>query len=288
MKALRLTGLQVIVTGSSGGIGEAIARAFANAGGHVACVARSADKLKTVVEDINGKGKGKAIAVGADVASPGGAQKILSQVEAELGPVDVLVNNAGIARIGALIDEPEDTDIWWRVYEVNVRAPVTMIRAVLPSMLKRKTGYLISTSSSVATMALPGMSAYASSKAAISKFHQSLSLELKDTGITTFAVHPGVVNTNLGQGDNGINQASMEHPAVKAFLSTIDPNHHNQEPQLCANLMVALSGDDRFKKLSGHHLNVEQDLEAVITDAEKGENSRIQKENLYVVNIGAL
>lgn len=103
---------QAIVTGSSGGIGEAIAKAFGNAGASVACVARSEDKLKKVVDTINNSGRGRAIAVGGDVGKKGAAQEILARVEAELGPVDILVNNAGIARIGALIDEPEDLDIW--------------------------------------------------------------------------------------------------------------------------------------------------------------------------------
>ena len=225
----------------------------------------------------------------ADVSKPNAPKDVLAKVESEFGPVDILINNAGIARIGALIDEPEDTDIWWKVYEVNVRAPVSMIRAVLPSMQERKTGYVISVSSSVATMALPAMTAYASSKAAISKFHQALVPELDGTGITTFALHPGVVETNLGRGANGINENGMEHPAVKAFLGGIsDPNFKKQTPELAADLFVALTADERFQKLSGKHLNVEQDLEAVITEMEKEGGGRIEKEQLYRVNIGAL
>lgn len=277
------------MTGSSGGIGAAIVKQFANAGAQVACIARSESSLKAVVDEINAKGRGKAIAVVADVAKPGAAKEVLSKVEAELGSVDILINNAGIARIGAVIDEPEDLDIWWRIYEVNVRAPVSMIRAVLPSMQKRKTGYVISVSSSVATMALPAMTAYASSKAAISKFHQSLVPELEGTGIFSFALHPGVVQTNLGQSADGLNQASMEHPAVKAFIEEIsDPNFKRQTPELAADLLVALTADERFQKLSGKHLNVEQDLEAVITEMEKEDGGRIEKEQLYRVNIGAL
>lgn len=92
-----LTSVQVIVTGSSGGIGEAIARAFSNAGAKVACVARSEDKLKAVVTSINGASRGKAVAVTGDVSKKGAAQEILGKVEAELGPVDVLVNNAGMS-----------------------------------------------------------------------------------------------------------------------------------------------------------------------------------------------
>ena len=242
-----------------------------------------------MVDTINKSGRGKAVAVAGDVGKKGAAQDIVSKVEAELGPIDILVNNAGIARIGALIDEPEDLDAWWRVYEINVRAPVSLIRAVLPSMHKRKTGHVISVSSSVATMALPAMAPYASSKAAISKFHQSLAPELEGTGITSFAVHPGVVDTNLGQSVDGLNKDSMEHPAVKNFIAGIsDSSFKKQVAELPADLIVALSADERFKKLSGKHINVEQDLEAVITEAEKPDGGRIEKESLYVVNIAAL
>ena len=254
----------------------------------MACIARSEGSLKAVVDEINAIGRGRAVAVVADIGKPNAPKEVLAKVEAELGPVDILVNNAGIARIGALIDEPEDMDIWWRVYEVNVRAPVSMIRAVLPSMQERKTGYVVSVSSSVATMALPAMTAYASSKAAISKFHQSLVPELDGTGIISLALHPGVVQTNLGQGENGLNKSSMEHPAVKAFLAGMDPNFKRQTPELAGDLLVALTADERFKKLSGKHLNVEQDLEAVITEAEKEDGGRIEREQLYRVNIGAL
>ena len=148
--------IEVIVTGSSSGIGIATSKAFAAAGAKVACVARSESNLNTVVDEIKLAG-GKAIAVVADVGKAGAPKQIISKVEAELGPIDILVNNAGIARIGAVIDESEDMDVWWRVYEVNVRAPVAMIRAVLPSMQERNTGIVMSVSSGVATMTLPAM-----------------------------------------------------------------------------------------------------------------------------------
>lgn len=164
-----------------------------------------------------------------------------------------------------------------------------MIRAVLPSMTKRGNGVVISISSSVATMALPAMTAYASSKAAISKFHQSLAIDLDGTGVKSFAVHPGVVDTNLGQSADGINKESMENPATKSFIAGIsDPNFKKQVPQLAGDLVVALAANERFAKLTGKHLNVEQDLESVITEAEKEGGGRIEKEQLYRVNIGAL
>ena len=281
--------MQVIVTGASSGIGIATSKAFAHAGAHVACVARSEANLKPVVEEINSAGKGRATAFPADISRPGGPKQLISKIESELGPIDVLVNNAGITRIGAVIDEPDDMDIWWRNYEVNVRAPVAMIRGVLPSMTSRKTGIVMSVSSAVATMALPAMTAYASSKAAISKFHESLVPELEGTGVLSFAVHPGMVQSNLGKADNALNMSSMEHPAVKAFMAGITAGvRKTQEPELPADVMVALVAEERCKVLNGKHVNADQDLEAVVVEAEKEDGGRIRKERLYVVNIGTL
>src|ERR1700761_9459031 len=169
----KLNGKVVIVTGSSGGIGVGISKAFAAAGGRVACVARRENDLNTVVDEIKAAGN-EAIPVVADIAKPGAAKEIVSTVEEKLGPVDILVNNAGISRIGPLEREDDSIDIWWRVYEVNVRAPVALIRAVLPSMIERKSGIVMTVSSEVASWELPVMTAYASSKAAISKVHQLL------------------------------------------------------------------------------------------------------------------
>lgn len=223
------------------------------------------------------------------MAARGAAKKIVSQVEKELGPVDILISNAGISRISPLEVEDEDLDIWWRVYEVNVRAPVALIRAVLPSMLARKTGYLITTGSSVATLPLPVMTAYSSSKAAISKFHESLSKELDGTGVTTFAVHPGQIKTELGAAQNAINKAHIQHPGMQAFMASVSGgNHKAQSAEVCADTMVALTADPAYKILTGHHINATQPLPPVLKEAQKEGKGRLGAERLYLVNIATL
>ncbi|EME83871.1 uncharacterized protein MYCFIDRAFT_101118, partial [Pseudocercospora fijiensis CIRAD86] len=189
------------ITGASAGIGRATTKAFAAAGASVACIARRENDLKVLVEEIRSEG-GKATAVAADVSQPGTPAHIVSSVERELGPIDILISNAGITRLSPL-DAEKDLSIWWRCYEVNVLAPVSLIHAVLPSMKARKTGIIMTVSSAVASMALPCMSAYASSKAAISKFHESITPELAGSGILSFAVNPGMVGgTELGSATN--------------------------------------------------------------------------------------
>jgi NAD(P)-dependent dehydrogenase (short-subunit alcohol dehydrogenase family) len=232
---------------------------------------------------------GKAISIVADVTAKGAAQKIVAQVEKDLGPVDILVNNAGISRIGPLNGEDEDLDIWWRVYEINVRAPVSLVRAVLPSMLKRNTGVLLTTGSAVATMSLPVMTAYSSSKAAISKFHESLSVELQNTNILSFAVHPGMVKTELGAAENAINRAQIQHPAMQGFLKMASSSEiKRQDPELCADTMVALAADPRYKVLTGHHINATQELPPVAQEAEKEGKGRLGSERLYLITVPAL
>jgi NAD(P)-dependent dehydrogenase (short-subunit alcohol dehydrogenase family) len=240
-----------------------------------------------LVSEIEGLG-GRAFALAADVAQPGAANQVVSEVEQKFGPVDILINNAGISRISPLVTEDPSIDIWWRVYEVNVRAPVALIRAVLPSMIGRRGGVVITTSSQVASLALPVMTAYASSKAAISKFHENLVPELEGTGVLSFAVNPGVVATELGKATDAINRSAIDHPAMQTFIKMAQGDRKTQSPESCANLMVTIAADKRCAVLTGHHLNGDQELEPVLAEAEKSELGRIGKDRLYLVNIGEL
>lgn len=280
---------QVVVTGASVGIGRATGKAFAAAGASVAVVARRSDDINTLVAEIKSSG-GHAIPITADVSAKESPKRIIETVEKEFGPIDILINNAGISRIGPLVEEPEDLDIWWKVYEVNVRAPVALIRAALPGMIKRGKGVVMSVSSEVASMQLPVMTAYASSKAAISKFHESIVPELAGTGVLSFAVNPGMVGgTELGKG--AINMDAMEHPAQKAFFDHIKSSAGNNTMgtmELPADFMVALAVDERAEKLHGKHVNADQDFEPVLEEICKEGGGRIEKEALYKVNIGKL
>ncbi len=108
----KLDGQVAIVTGASSGIGVGICKALAAAGANVACVARREAELNKVVDEIKTNGH-KAAAFVTDIAKRGAAKELIEKVESRLGPVDVLVNNAGISRIGAIEAEPEDLDIWY-------------------------------------------------------------------------------------------------------------------------------------------------------------------------------
>ncbi|KAF2166713.1 hypothetical protein M409DRAFT_22769 [Zasmidium cellare ATCC 36951] len=282
----KLEGKVAIVTGASIGIGRSIAKAFAAAGASVAVVARREPELGTLVEDISAThGHGRAVPIVADVSSDGAAKDIVARVEKALGPVDILINNAGINHIGLLSEE--EPDAWWKVQQVNVLAPVSLSCAVLPSMLKRKTGVIISTSSSYAATAAPALSASSTSKATLSKFHECLARELDfleaSQNIVTFAVNPGTVMTEQLQ-------SGFHHPLMQKLMSDggFTGEFKMQTPELCADTMVALAADPAYKPLTGRHLNAAQRLPRVLEEVQKKGQGRVGAENLYLVNIATM
>lgn len=130
----KLKGKVVLVTGSSRGIGRLIALAFAAAGASVGCLARTGSEIEQLAAKIKKDYSVPAAAITGDVL--GDPSEIVAKVEAALGPIDILVNNAGISRFST-IEHEEDLETWWKVLEVNVKAPMNLIHAVVPSMIKR-------------------------------------------------------------------------------------------------------------------------------------------------------
>ncbi len=284
--------MQALITGTSGGIGRSIAKAFAAAGASVALVARREPELLSLVKEIEEAGAtGKAVAIVADVVEEGAPRRIVQETEEALGPVDILINNAGITRIGPV--SVEDMKAWWRVYEVNVLAPVSLCREVLPSMTKRQTGVVISTSA-LGTLDQPAMSAYASSKMALSKFHELLAKELEAESPNTrsYAVYPGFIWTGIGTREGEINTAQMQHPAMQklfGMFTGVDPKDMKmQTPELCADTMVALAADPVYAVLSGFHINAPQELPPLVKEAQKEGNGRLGAERLHSVKIAAM
>ena len=234
---------------------------------------------------------GKAIAIAEDVVEDGAPRRVVQKTEEKLGPVDILINNAGITRMGPV--SVEDMKAWWRVYEVNVLAPVSLCREVLPSMTKRQTGVLISTSA-LGTLDQPAMSAYASSKMALSKFHELLAKELEAESPNTrsYAVYPGFIWTGIGTREGEVNTEQMQHPAMQklfGMFSGIDPSQMKmQTPELCADTMVALAADPVYAVLSGFHINAPQELPPLVEEAQKEGHGRLGAERLHSVKIAAM
>lgn len=182
-----------MITGASRGIGRAVAVAAAARGARVGLLARSEADLKSVLVEAGGRG---AIAV-ADVAEPEDLQAALTSLEAELGPVDVLVANAGIGSYGAFADLSADEAE--RLVRVNVLGTVHAIRAVVPGMIERRRGHIVTIGSIAGRLGSPFEAIYSATKFAGVGLTEALVVELEPYGIGVTMIQPGPVATHFGE-----------------------------------------------------------------------------------------
>lgn len=176
-----LEGQVVIVTGGGRGIGQTIAMVLAKAGAQVTVVARSEAQLIETVEAIDRAG-GRAMAIPVDVSDSSAVHWMVREVEEKFGPINLLVNNAGVAEPFGPIAQA-DAAAWWRCFEINVRGPFLCSQAVLPGMLGRRRGRIVHVASGAGTFAIPNLSAYAISKTALIRLSETLALECAHTGV---------------------------------------------------------------------------------------------------------
>jgi 3-oxoacyl-[acyl-carrier protein] reductase len=187
-----------LVTGASRGIGAATARALAGAGWSVGVNYRSDEEgAQRVAAQIEGSG-GRALALQADVADPGAADDLLGRAESELGPVLVLVNNAGV-RADGLSPQIPDAD-WDAVIGVNLSAAFRLTRRALMPMMRARYGRVVNVSSVVGQRANPGQANYAASKAGLIAMTKTVAAEVARRSVTVNAVAPGLVDTDMTDG----------------------------------------------------------------------------------------
>ena len=189
---LRLAGKRALVTGSSSGIGESVAKALAREGAAVVVHGRSEASARRVVKEITDAG-GKAFVATGDLASDESARQVADQALAALGAVDILVNNASVFPFRGWTDAtPRD---WSDIYNVNVVSMVRMVRLLAPQMKRLGWGRIIQVASGVATSPNASMPDYAATKAATVNMTVSLARELTGTGITVNTITPGAIVT---------------------------------------------------------------------------------------------
>ncbi|MCA8882936.1 MAG: SDR family oxidoreductase [Rhodobacteraceae bacterium] len=201
----------VVITGASRGIGAATARAFAAAGARVTLLARSREEIA----DLAGEIGPNALAVPCDVSRFWEVSAAMDAAEAAFGPVDVLVNNAGVVQpIATLADS--DPDAWAKTMEINTVGVYHGIRAVLPGMMARGRGTILTVSSGAAHAPLEGWSAYCASKAATAMLTRSVDLEARGAGVRAIGLSPGTVATEMQVQirASGINPVSRLDPSV--------------------------------------------------------------------------
>ena len=186
-----LSGQTALVTGGSGGIGGAIARALHRQGAQVAVTGTRTAALAALVEEL---GEG-AHALTADLADPEAPDRLVRDAEAALGRIDILVNNAGITR-DALALRLRDED-WQAVIEINLSAAFRLIRACLRGMVRRRHGRIICITSVVGVTGNPGQANYAAAKAGLIGMAKSLAAETATRGITVNCIAPGLITTAM-------------------------------------------------------------------------------------------
>ena len=186
-----LDGQIAIVTGASRGIGLAIAGALADAGATVACVARGEAGAVAAAEGLGGAARGYA----CDVSDPEACAELARQVEEDLGPVTILVNNAGVTRDNVLVLLKDDD--WTAVMDTNLRGAFNLTRAIGRGMMKRRSGRIINVSSVVGLTGNRGQANYAASKAGLIGFSKSAALELASRGVLVNVVAPGFIATDM-------------------------------------------------------------------------------------------
>ena len=246
-----------VVTGAASGIGEAVARAFAAAGAKGVVVADlAADKLAKVAGDING------LAVPTDVSKEDDIKALIAAAEAKYGPIDVFYSNAGLSRRG-MEDAPDaDWDINWRVH---VMSHVWAARALVPKMLARGSGYLISTASAAGLLTSLNSMSYGVTKAAAVSLAEHLSIQYGDRGIRVSVLCPQSVQTGMTKPGpsaarvDGIMTAEevakivLEAMEAERFMILSHATVHEYETRKVSNRDRWISGMRRFRtKLFGH------------------------------------
>lgn len=184
-----------LVTGAGRGIGEATAIELARQGLQIALVARSQAELDRVAARITDLG-GESLVLPFDLAEVDAIEGLVERVTKELGPVDVLINNAAIAGPygpGWEVDPKE----WTQAIEINLVAPFRLTRAVLPSMLENNWGRVINVSSGAATFPMGRAGAYSTTKAGLDMISRQFGVELEGTGISVISFYPGIVDTAM-------------------------------------------------------------------------------------------
>ena len=187
-----LTGKTALVTGATGGIGEAIATALHKQGATVAITGRREAELARVAEALGGA---RVIVAPADLTDPAAPAALVEKIETEAGGLDILVNNAGFTR-DMLALRMGDAD-WNAVLEVDLTAPFRLARAALRGMMKKRTGRIISIASIVGVTGNAGQANYAAAKAGLIGMSKSLAQEVATRGVTVNVVAPGFVKTAM-------------------------------------------------------------------------------------------
>jgi 2-hydroxycyclohexanecarboxyl-CoA dehydrogenase len=239
----------VVVTGGGGGIGGALCRGFAAEGARVAVLDRDAKAAQNVADEIS-SGEATALAVACDITERDSVDAAVARVVDELGPIDVLVNNAGWDLFVPFLEtQPED---WGRLIDINLVGPLHMHHAILPGMVERSGGRVVNISSDAARVGSSGEAVYAACKAGLVAFSKTLAREHSRHGITFNVVCPGPTDTALLA--TVTNASANPEKLREAFRRSIPVGRLGQPDDLVGAVLFFASNDAAF--VTGQVLSV--------------------------------
>ena len=244
----RFTGKTVVVTGASSGIGRGVAERFAAEGANVAIVSRSREDLEAVARDLDAE---RTLIVPGDVSADGFAEDLVARAVERFGGLDTLVNNAGVATFGPLVEvADEDID---RLFDVNVKAVIRLCRAAVPE-LARTSGSIVNTSSVSGIGGDWLLSVYAASKGAVTNFTRALALELGTQGVRVNAVLPSLTRS-------GMSESLFENEAlIEAFERRCALGRTGEPEDIAGPVLFLASEDARY--VTGVNLPVDGGVSA--------------------------
>jgi 3-hydroxybutyrate dehydrogenase len=240
---VRLADRVALITGGGRGIGRAIALAFAREGASVAVVARTAAEVEAVAAEVRSQGR-KAVALPGDVTDSAQVESVARAAAEALGPIQILVNNAGLAVSAKVLDT--DDALWERHLRVNLTGAFYMSRAVLPGMLAARWGRIVNIASTAAREGFPYVAAYVASKHGLLGLTRALAMEVVAAGVTVNAICPGYVATDLTRESARRIQEKTGCTYEQAIesLAAFSPQRRLVEPEEVAALAVVLASNE--------------------------------------------
>ena len=252
-----------LVTGGGRGLGEAIATGLAKADAAVALVARSHSQIVRVANAIEADG-GKAFAIACDVTDAQSVKTAFSTAREALGPISVLVNNAGVqGPIGPIgsIDAAE----WWRAQEVHVLGAMLCMTEALEDMAPSRRGRIINIASQAGTFVAVNASAYAVAKASLIRLTEHVDAEQRENGIHAFAIQPGTILTDMASETLSSPAARKYAAPLVSLLESVTPEASRNASRKLQQFVVNVASG-HFDRLSGRYLDVDSDLSAMLAE----------------------